>query len=86
MFAKDMEKHMKTKTCEKGRRRRENEELQEKQAEAEEKVFEVYGEKLEQVTEFKYLGRILREDDDDTKYYWLLVFPSTHMLKFAQLQ
>ena len=28
----------------------------------------------------------VQEDDDDTKYYWLLVFPITHMLKFAQLQ
>ena len=28
----------------------------------------------------------VQEDNDDTKYYWLLVFPSTHMLKFAQLQ
>ena len=67
MFALNMFRHQTTSTCKKGRGRRENEKLQEKQAEAEEVIFTVYGEKLERVREFRYLGRILTEDDDDSK-------------------
>ena len=66
MFAMDMGRHQKTSTCKKGRGRRGNEMLQDKQAEAEKVTFRVYGEELERVREFRYLGRILTEDDDDT--------------------
>jgi hypothetical protein len=67
MFAMNMGKHQVTSTCKKGRGRRSNEMLQNKQAEAEKVTFRVYGEELERVKEFRYLGRILTEDDDDTK-------------------
>ena len=67
MYTKDVTAHQKTKTCLKGKKRRECEILQNKQAEADDVVFKVYGENLERVQEFKYLGRTLREDDDDTK-------------------
>ena len=66
MFTTNMAKHQNTQTCKKGRTRRRNEDLQDKQAEGDKVEFKVYGETLERVKEFKYLGRILREDDDDT--------------------
>lgn len=66
MFLKDVEKHQKTKECTIGRERRECEHLQDKQAMADGVVFNVYRKELERVHEFKYLGRILQEDDDDT--------------------
>ena len=64
---KNVEKHQKTEACKKGQRRRKNEKLQDIQHEAGKKEFFVYGKKLEQVSEFKYLGRILTDNDDDTK-------------------
>ena len=66
MFAVDVEKHQKTKTCEEGRKRREMERKQDQQAEAGDRKFFVCGKELERVHEFKYLGRVLCEDDDDT--------------------
>ena len=66
MFTANVQKHQTTKTCMNFRRRRENEQKQNNQAKADEVSFTVYGKNLERVREFKYLGRILREDDDDT--------------------
>ena len=66
MFSKDVEKHQKTKECEIGRRRRKYEYLQDRQAMADGVEFFVYGKKLERVYEFKYLGRIIQENDDNT--------------------
>ena len=66
VFAKEMEKHQKTATCKKGRMRREHEEKQDRQAEAERVVFQVKGVKIERVDSFKYLGRILQSNDKDS--------------------
>jgi hypothetical protein len=66
MFAVNMQQHQKTATCRKARGRRTHEEMQDKQADAEEVKFTVYGKELERVGEFKYLGRVLADDDDDT--------------------
>ena len=63
----EMGRHQKTGTCKKGRGRRGNEVLQNKQADGGKVIFKVYGEELERVKEFRYLGRILVEDDDNTK-------------------
>ena len=58
--------HQKTKTCSIGRKRRNQEMLQNKQAKGGEAKFFINGKKLERMEEFWYLGRILRQDDDDT--------------------
>lgn len=67
MFAMNMGKHQTTSTCKKGRGRRSNEILQDRQADGEKVTFMVYGKKLERVSEFRYLGRTLVDNDDDTK-------------------
>ena len=67
MFTLDMDRHKRTKTCQLNQERRKKERLQDRQAEAERQKFFVYGHELERVREFEYLGRILREDDDDSK-------------------
>ena len=67
MFTMNIAKHQKTKICKKGQERRKHEKLQDLQAEAGDQKFYVYGQELERVKEFKYLGRIIREDDDDTQ-------------------
>ena len=66
MFAINMAKHQKTVTCEKVQGRRKNEDLQNKQAAAETVGFKVYGKDLEQVKDFRYLGRTINNNDDDT--------------------
>ena len=66
MFSMNIEKHQKTKTCSIGRKQREAEKLQNLQADANKVKFLVYGKEIQRVKEFRYLGRILREDDDDT--------------------
>ena len=66
IFTKTPGRHPRTETCRKLRKRRENERLQDLQALAEETKFKVEGEEIERVREFRYLGRVLREDDDDT--------------------
>ena len=58
------QKHVASKTCEKGRKRREHEQKQDAQAAAEEVSFTVNGIELERVREFIYLGRVLREDGE----------------------
>ena len=67
MHCLDMEKHLRSKTCEKIFTRRRNEDLQDKQVMADEIKFYIQGEEIERVREFKYLGRILTNNDDDTK-------------------
>ena len=67
MFSKDVRKHQKTRECRIGREWRKCKQLQDKQAEAEKVEFFLYGKKLERVHKFKYLGRVLREDYDDTE-------------------
>ena len=41
--------------------------MQDEQANAEDIVFKVYGKEIERVREFKYLGRWIMDNDDDTK-------------------
>ena len=67
MHCSDMEKHLQSKTCEKIFTRRRNEDLQDKQVMADEIKFYIQGEEIERVREFKYLGRILTNNDNDTK-------------------
>ena len=62
-----MSKHQQSFTCKRGASRRANEIKQDRQFEAGKVKFYVGGEEIEQVRHFKYLGRILSEDDDDTK-------------------
>ena len=66
-FTNNLDRHQKTEACQKGQARRKNEEQQEKQARLDQVKIFVNGKEIERVREFKYLGRILCEDDDDTK-------------------
>ena len=59
--------HTGSKTCEKVSTRRQNEELQDPLALADEIKFYIQGEEIERVKEFKYLGRILTHNDNDTR-------------------
>ena len=67
MHAKFMTRHKSSTTCKRARVRRNNESMQDKQFEAGKVIFLVYGKEIERVREFRYLGRIFTEDDDDTK-------------------
>ena len=67
MFVRDIFKHRNSFTCKRGKQRRDNEILEKRQEFAEEVELTVYGKKLERVSEFKYLGRIFSQDDDDSK-------------------
>ena len=62
----NMQRHVRTNTCQRLRVRRENEKKLEAQAKADQVRFLVNGVELERVNKFKYLGRILRDDDRDT--------------------
>ena len=53
MRVRDLDKHMSSGTCRKGRKRRENERKQEMQAVADEVGFEVNGKALERVKQFR---------------------------------
>ena len=64
---KKMDKHKDSWTCKRLSERRQNEEMQDEQANAEDIVFKVYGKEIERVREFKYLGRWIMDNDDDTK-------------------
>ena len=66
-FTSDIERHQRTEACRKGRARRKNEEQQEKQAKVDRVKIYVNDKQIERVREFKYLGRILSENDDDAK-------------------
>ena len=61
------DRHWKSDTCKKLQVRRSNEKVTLKQWEAESVEFTINGEKIERVEEFRYLGRILTEDDDDSR-------------------
>ena len=67
MHCANMEKHMRSTTCERLSNRRQNEVLQDQQAMANDVKFYIQGEEIEKVKEFEYLGRILTDNDDDTK-------------------
>ena len=67
MHTKNIAKHQQTEACQRGKRRRKNETLQDQQHAAKKQDFFVNGQKLEKVSEFKYLGRILTDNDDDTR-------------------
>ena len=60
-------KHQASQTCKKLTSRRQHEIRQNAQAQANDVVFTVNGKAVEEVHEFKYLGRIISDDDDDTK-------------------
>ena len=62
----DISKHQTSYTCKKGSYRRQNEIKQDQQFQANNVKFYIGGEELERVHHFKYLGRILTENDDDT--------------------
>ena len=68
MFTTKVENHGRTQTCRKLQRRRENERDARKQKVAEEVVFGINGEEIERVGEFRYLGRILDENNDNSRY------------------
>ena len=67
MRAKNMDIHQQSDTCAKARIRRMNEERQDLQAEAEAKEIKINGVRIERVKTFRYLGRIMSEDDCDSK-------------------
>ena len=63
----DISKHQNSFTCKRGASRRQNEIKQDRQYDAENVKFYIGDKELERVRYFKYLGRILTEDDDDTR-------------------
>ena len=67
MRTKDIPKHVKSTICQKARKRRGFEMKQDLQAEADGVKFWVNGKELDRVREFRYLGRILCDNDSDTK-------------------
>ena len=62
-----MEKHIDSATCKRLSVRRQNEALQDQQATADNVKFYIKGKEIERVKEFEYLGRIISDNDDDTK-------------------
>ena len=67
MFASDVNKHFDSLTCKKGATTRTNEDLRKKQCEASDTKIYVYGEEIERVREFISLGRILTDNNNDTR-------------------
>ena len=63
----NMDQHQNSFTCKRGRMRRQNEIKQDQQFVASNVKFYIDGEEIERVRYFKYLGRILSDDDDDTR-------------------
>ena len=63
----DLARHEDNATCKKLQKRRTNEIMQDKQAEANDVTFSVNGKCIERVRHFKYLGRWISDNDDDTK-------------------
>ena len=59
--------HEQTATCQEGARKRDQHERAEETARAIEETFTAYGVELEQVKAFKYLGRQIHDDDNDTQ-------------------
>jgi len=66
MMCRNLEKHKETSYCKKDTAQRKNEQLRELQALANDVKFTVNNKIIEKVHKFKYLGRWLADDDDDT--------------------
>ena len=62
-----LQKHMESDTCKRARGRRTNEIQRSLQDKAEMVSFQANGKTLEKVRRFRYLGRIISDDDDDTE-------------------
>ena len=70
MGANDADKHQATKTCKKWADKMERYFQQQRQNVVQEEThFYVRGRELERVTEFKYLGRMMQDNDDDDAAY-----------------
>ena len=67
MFTPDTDRHGRSQTCKKLQRKRANIEAASIQSAADNLTFTIRGEELEKVREFKYLQRILDENDNDRK-------------------
>ena len=63
----NLQRHKNSKTCKQLTQRRRNELLQDLQAQANHVSFNINGKQIERVSNFRYLGRIISEDGDDTK-------------------
>ena len=61
--SKDLQKHQQLRTCGQARQRRTNEQKQDEQYKAGKVEFTVNGKKLQQVKQFRYLGRIFTDND-----------------------
>ena len=66
MRTSNLERHEKSSTCRKARNRRIHERKQDKQHQANNIHFTVNNKKIDRVKHFKYLGRTLSHNDDDT--------------------
>ena len=66
IFVPKPDTHNTTQTCKQLSQWRENKEAAQKQAEAESVRFYVNGGEIKRLTTFRYLGRLLAEDNDDT--------------------
>ena len=67
MRVNDITSHSNSYTCKQGIARRKHEAKQDEQYEAGLVRFYVEGQEIERVHQFRYLGRILTEDDSDTE-------------------
>ena len=63
----NLQRHRGSQTCKKAAQRRHHEQLQRAQFDAESVTFTVNGKQIERVREFRYLGRIITDNDDDTR-------------------
>lgn len=68
MFTKDVLKHQRSSTYEKGRYRRNNINKQNLQSNVSNIKFFINGHELERVSSFKYLSRIFSEDNNNSLY------------------
>ena len=67
MFTPDADRYGRSQTCKKLQGRRANIEAASIQSAADDVTFTIKGEEIERVEEFRYLGRILDENDNDRK-------------------
>ena len=63
---RDLQKHQRSRTCQQAQRKRMNEKKQDKQYNAGKVQFTVNGKQLQRVKQFRYLGRIFTDNDDDS--------------------
>ena len=66
MRCMNIQRHQGGATCKKAQQRRINEQLQQAQARANNIGFFVNGKQIDRVREFRYLGRVFSDNDDDT--------------------